>query len=78
MTLDQVKSISRKEESGNGSSNWLSAGYRIPIVPRETGVTEFEKIEYNHLTFDGQRWNLVSTMSSNDKVEEMMCAHCHS
>lgn len=38
-------------------------------------MTEFEKIEYNHLTFDGQRGNLVFLMSSNDKVEGMMCAH---
>lgn len=52
-----------------------SAGYRIRLVPREAGVTEFEKMEYNRLRFDGQRGSLVSPpMSASDKVEKVMCA----
>lgn len=64
----------RKEESGDGSSDWPSAGYRIRLVPRDAGVTEFEKMEYNRLRFDGQRGNLVFSMSGSDKVEKVMCA----
>lgn len=44
------------------------------IRPREAGVTEFEKMEYNRLRFDGQRGNLVFSMSGGDKVEKVMCA----